>query len=77
MTDVKTLMLAASIVGIFGGAYYTVMVNPLNNYAIFMVLFAVIGVAIANVVLLIVSTTYEWLKSYYSDPERMQASGAT
>ncbi len=72
MEKAKTAMLIASVVGSLAGIYYTLTLNPLNNYFIFAVLFALIGIGVANVVMLVLYKVYEWLKQYYSDVERTQ-----
>jgi vacuolar-type H+-ATPase subunit I/STV1 len=72
MLNVKELMFAASAIGILAGILYTVQVNPLNNYYIFMVLFMMVAVGIANVALFVGLKLYKWLKQYYSDPERIR-----
>lgn len=62
LEDPKTWMLAASILGAIAGIYYTMVVNPLYNYFIFMGIFALIGVGIANLALLAAYKVYLWLR---------------
>jgi hypothetical protein len=68
----KTWMLIASILGASAGIYDVSVVAPLNNYFLFMALFVVIGVGVANVVLFVLYKVYEWLKQYYSVVEGTQ-----
>ena len=68
----KTWMLLASILGASVGIYAVSVAAPLNNYFLFMALFVVIGVGVANVVLLVLYKVYEWLKQYYSVVEGIQ-----
>ena len=59
----KIMMLIASLMGALAGIYYTTAVNPLNNYFIFMGLFAMAGIAAAYFLLLIIFEVYGWLRS--------------
>ena len=72
MENPKTWMLIASILGASAGIYAVSVAAPLNNYFLFMALFVVIGVGVANVVLLVLYKVYEWLKQYYSVVEGIQ-----
>jgi hypothetical protein len=56
------MMLIASVIGALAGVYYSIVVNPLNNYFVFMALFAMVGVGVANVVLLVLYGIYEWVE---------------
>jgi hypothetical protein len=68
----KSWMFIASILGSAAGIYYTSIVNPLNNYFVFMAIFVLVGFALANVVLMVLHEVYGWLKQYYSDVETAQ-----
>ena len=65
-------MLIASIMGASLGLYYSSVVNPLNDYFIFLALFAVIGVGAGNVVLLVLYKVYVFLKQYFATAEGTQ-----
>ncbi|MCW4011215.1 MAG: hypothetical protein NWF05_11475 [Candidatus Bathyarchaeota archaeon] len=65
MKNPKTNMLIASIIGAAIGVYYTTMLNPLNNYYMFVMLFALIGICLANVALLMLRSIYEWFEQRY------------
>jgi len=67
MEDAKSAMAIVSILGAAAGIYYVSIVNPENNYFVFMAIFALIGVAVANVVLVAVNEVYRWLKMNYLD----------
>jgi hypothetical protein len=69
MENPKTSMLIASIIGAAAGVYYNLFLNPLNNYFVFLAIFVIIGIGIANVVLLVLYVVYGWLKKYFSDNE--------
>jgi multisubunit Na+/H+ antiporter MnhC subunit len=73
----KTWMLIASVMGASAGIYVTSMADPLNNYFIFMALFGVIGVGVANVVLLALYKIYEWLKQSCFTSEKTQSPQTT
>jgi hypothetical protein len=70
MEDSKLMMIASSFIGALVGVYYIASENPVNNYIIFMALFAMVGVAVANGVLLAGVKFYDWLKLYYEDKDR-------
>jgi hypothetical protein len=74
MESPKTSMLTASIIGAATGVYYNSFLNPLNNYFVFMAIFVIIGIGIANVVLLVLDVVYGWLKKYYADNEKPTSS---
>ncbi len=74
MENPKTWMTMVSLVGAAAGIYYGSLTNPMNNYFVFLAVFALIGVAIANVALLILVSIYCWLKKYYADEERTQTA---
>jgi hypothetical protein len=65
-------MFMFSLVGAAAGVYYGSLTNPLNNYFVFLAVFALIGVAVANVALLILDSVYRWLKKYYADEEQAE-----
>jgi hypothetical protein len=54
-------MFIASIMGISAGIYATSVLNPANNYFIFMAFFGIIGIGAANLVLLVLYEVYSWL----------------
>ena len=64
-------MLLASIMGASAGVFYIAHLNPLNNYYIFMAIFAIIGVALANVLLLALYEAYKSLEKRY---ERLEGT---
>jgi hypothetical protein len=68
--DAKAAMAITSIMGAAAGIYYVSVVNPLNNYFIFMVIFALVGIVLANVVLLVGYEVYRWLKKNFVDVEK-------
>ena len=70
-------MLIASVMGASAGIYVTSMADPLNNYFIFMALFGVIGVGVANVVLLALYKIYGWLKQSCFTSEKTQSPQTT
>ncbi len=74
MQDAKAAMAIASILGAAAGIYYASVLNPLNNYFVFVAIFALIGVGVANVVLLVTYEIYRWLKQYYANSERAEAA---
>jgi hypothetical protein len=59
----ETMMLVASIIGAIAGIIFNVSVNPINNYFIFMIIFAIIGIGIALLVLVALIKVYEWAVS--------------
>ena len=69
MNSPKTWILVALIIGVAGGIYYNTMLNPLNNYFAFLVIFAMIGLAVTNVVLLVLNWIYEWFSKRYFNIE--------
>jgi hypothetical protein len=74
MEDSKLMIIAASFIGALVGVYYIATENPLNNSYIFMALFALVGVAVANGVLLVGVKFYDWLKLYYEDRDQAKAA---
>jgi len=62
LDDAKLWMLIISIMGVAVGFYLTSMLKPLNNYVFFLAIFALIGIAVANTVLLVIYEVYKWLK---------------
>ena len=69
-------MLIASVIGAAGGIYYNAMLNPLNNYFAFLVVFALIGIAIGNVAMLVLYKVYEWFEQRYPAEEAQNAFGS-
>ena len=77
MEDAKSWMLIASIMGAAAGIYFTSVLNPLNNYVVFMAIFALIGICIANLVLLALISVDRWQKGQgRSDEETQEAAEA-
>jgi hypothetical protein len=72
--DAKAAMAIVSILGAAAGIYYASALNPLNNYFVFLAIFALIGVGVANIVLLVAYEIYRWLKLYYANAERVEAA---
>jgi hypothetical protein len=68
------MMVFASLMGAILGAYYATSLNPLNNYFGFVLFFALIGVIVANLIMLVVYEAYRWLKQYYPDNEQQISS---
>jgi hypothetical protein len=67
MEDAKSWMLIASIVGAAGGIYFNSVVNPLNNYFMFLFVFALIGICFANLLLLLLVELNRWQKRSNKD----------
>jgi uncharacterized YccA/Bax inhibitor family protein len=65
-----TWMIAASILGALVGAYFMANLKPLNNAGYFVVIFALIGVAVGNLALLALYKVYE---TYYANPQTQPA----
>jgi len=61
MEDPKTWMLVSSILGAIAGIWFTMMVNPQDNYFIFLGIFALLGVGMGNLILLAAYKVYLWL----------------
>lgn len=55
MKNPEVWMAVVSIIGALAGIYFTIVVDPENNYYYFMGLFAMIGIIIGNLVLLAVN----------------------
>jgi hypothetical protein len=72
LEDAKTLMPLASVMGAAAGIYYISVLKPLSNYFMFVGLFALIGVGVGNVVLVVVYELYLWLARDKGDPENAQ-----
>ena len=70
MEDAKAAMAITSIMGASAGIYSVSVVNPLNNYFVFMAIFALVGVVVANVVLLVGYEIYRWLKLNFVDAKK-------
>ena len=71
------MILLASIIGAAAGVFYTTQLNPLNNYYIFIAIFAMIGAAIADILLLILYEAYKFLETATSnlrEPEKVKPS---
>jgi hypothetical protein len=62
MEDAKSWMLIASIMGTASGIYVSSAINPPNNYFIFIIIFALIGIILANLVLLLLVEVDRWQK---------------
>jgi hypothetical protein len=56
----ETMMLVASIIGAIAGVIFNVNINPINNYFIFMIIFAIIGIGIALLVSVALTKVYVW-----------------
>ena len=70
MENPKKMMLIASFMGALAGIYYATAANPLNNYLIFVALFAIVGIGAGNLVLLVLVKVYDWLRNHNSNMER-------
>jgi hypothetical protein len=64
MEDVKSWMLIASIMGIASGIYLSSAINPPNNYVMFMIILVLIGIILANLVLLLLVELDRWQKGF-------------
>ena len=53
MEDTTIGMILASVIGAAAGIYYATTLNPVNNYIFLVVLFAMIGIGVANLVFLV------------------------
>jgi hypothetical protein len=62
MEDVRSWMLIASIMGTASGIYLSSAINPPNNYVMFTIIFALIGIILANLVLLLLVELDRWQK---------------
>jgi amino acid transporter len=61
MENTKTIIFFVSLLGAFGGALFTKVTNPAQDYFNWIVMFAIIGVIVANLILLLI---YEISKSF-------------
>ncbi len=64
MQDAKSWMLIASIMGTAAGIYVSSAINPPNNYFMFMIIFALIGIVFANLVMLLLVELDRWQKGF-------------
>ncbi len=64
MEDAKSWMLIASIMGAASGIYVSSAINPPNNYVMFLIIFALIGIILANLVLLLLVEIDRWQKGF-------------
>ncbi len=64
MEDAKSWMLIASIMGAASGIYVSSAINPPNNYVMFLIIFALIGIIMANLVLLLLVEIDRWQKGF-------------
>ena len=46
----------------------------MNNYLVFVALFALIGIGVSNLVLLVLFEIYRWLRQYYAGAETIQTA---
>jgi len=69
LEDAIINIILSSIVGAASGIYYATILNPLNNYLVFVALFALIGIGVANLVLLVLSEIFSWIKHYFAENE--------
>ncbi len=56
----ETMILIASIIGAIAGIIFTVSINPLSNYFVFLIVFPMIGMSVALLVLVALYKVYEW-----------------
>jgi len=66
-------MILASVIGAAAGIYYATTLNPINNYIFLMVLFAMTGISVANLVFLVLIEVYRWLRQYNINAEDAQS----
>jgi hypothetical protein len=66
----KTWMLLVSLPGAAIGIYFNSVIDPMNNYFAFMIVFAIIGAVLGNLLLLLLSNANEWLKTFDSDAQK-------
>jgi hypothetical protein len=58
LEDAKIGVIIASVFGAAAGIYYASTLNFVNNYLVFVALFALVGIGIANLVLLVLWEVY-------------------
>ena len=71
--DATIGMILASVIGAAAGIYYATTLNPLNNYIFLVLLFAMIGIGVANLVFLVLIEVYRWLRQYCVKAEEAQS----
>ncbi len=74
MEDAIINMILSSVMGAAAGVYFATILNPFDNYLIFVALFALIGIGGANLVLLMLFEIHRWLKQYYIHAETTKNS---
>jgi opacity protein-like surface antigen len=61
--NVKVMMLIASIFGALAGLLLITVAKPDYDFYVWFALFAVIGIGVGNLALLVLYKTYEWIKT--------------
>jgi hypothetical protein len=59
----KVMMIIASFIGALAGIFFIMVAKPGYDYFIWLALFAIIGIGVGNLALLILNKTYEWIKT--------------
>jgi hypothetical protein len=58
----KIMMLIASTVGAFAGIYFIDITKPAMDFTYWLGAFAILGVGVGNLALLVLYKIYQWLK---------------
>jgi hypothetical protein len=61
--NVKSMMLIFSIFGAFAGVYFIDITKPALDFSYWLGAFAILGVGVSNLALLLLYKSYKWLNS--------------
>jgi hypothetical protein len=61
--DPKLMMIIASFIGALAGIFFIMVAKPVYDYFVWLTLFAIIGIGVGNLALLILYKTNEWIKT--------------
>ena len=61
--NVKSMMLIASILGSFAGVYFINIAKPAMDFSYWLGAFAILGIGVGDLALLIFYKIYQWLKT--------------
>ena len=61
--NVKSMMLIFSIFGAFIGVYFIDITKPAMDFSYWLGVFAILGVGVGNLALLVLYKSYKWLNS--------------
>ena len=61
--NTKIMMIIASIIGAFVGIYFVDITKPAMDFSYWLGAFAILGVGVGNLALLVLYKIYEWLKA--------------